>query len=68
MNWLDCFTKPEMAKALYNNDFPLVDVTVMQHKRIALLELVQKHIYQKDINDILESLAILLLNGYHTDS
>ena len=74
MNWLDCFTKPEMAKALYNNDFPLVDVTVMddseimQHKRIALLELVQKHIYQKDINDILESLAILLLNDYHTDS
>nr|VVV06821.1 Recombination-promoting nuclease RpnA [Aliivibrio wodanis] len=40
----------------------------MQHKRIALLELVQKHIYQKDINDILESLAILLLNDYHTDS
>ncbi len=63
-----------MAKTLYNNDFPLVDVTVMddneimQHKQIALLELVQKHIYQKDINDILESLVILLLNDYHTDS
>lgn len=74
MNWLDCFTKPEMAKALYNNDFPLVDVTVMddseiiEHKRIALLELVQKHIYQKDIHDILESLVILLLNDYNTDS
>ena len=74
MNWLDCFTKPEVAKALYSNNFPLVDVTVMddseimQHKRTALLELVQKHIYQKDINDIIESLAILLLNDYHTDS
>ena len=74
MNWLDCFSEPDQAKALYNNAFPLVDVTVMadseimQHKRIALLELVQKHIYQKDINDILGSLAMLLLNDYHTDS
>ncbi len=30
--------------------------------------MVQKHIYQKDINDILESLLILLLNDNHTDS
>ena len=74
MNWLDCFAEPEMAKTLYSNDFSLVDVTViddseiMQHKRIALLELVQKHIYQKDMKDILESLVTLLLNDYNTDS
>ena len=74
MNWLDCFTNPEMAKILYSNNFPLVDVTVMddseimQHKRIALLELVQKHIYQKDIIEIIKPLAILLSNDYHTDS
>ncbi len=74
MNWLDCFSAPDQAKTLYSNDFPLVDVTIlddseiMQHKRIALLELVQKHIYQKDIRDILEPLVILLLNDYNTDN
>nr|WP_069594617.1 Rpn family recombination-promoting nuclease/putative transposase [Aliivibrio fischeri]OED53091.1 hypothetical protein BEI47_18120 [Aliivibrio fischeri] len=73
MNWFDCFTAPEMAKTLYNNDFPLVDVTViddddiLQHRRIALLELVQKHIRQKDILNILEHFVELLLNDYHTD-
>lgn len=73
MNWFDCFTDPEMAKTLYNNDFPLVDVTViddddiLQHRRIALLELVQKHVNQKDILNILEHFVELLLNDYHTD-
>ncbi|MGF1804231.1 Rpn family recombination-promoting nuclease/putative transposase [Aliivibrio sifiae] len=73
MNWFDCFTDPQMAKNLYNNDFPLVDVTVihdddiLQHRRIALLELVQKHIGQNDIRSFLEYFALLLLNDYHTD-
>ena len=44
------------------------DSEIMQHKRIALLELVQKHIYQKDIIEIIKPLAILLSNDYHTDS
>ncbi len=34
INWLNCFTKLEMAKALYNNDFPLVDVTIMDDSGI----------------------------------
>ncbi|MDI5754356.1 Rpn family recombination-promoting nuclease/putative transposase, partial [Salmonella enterica subsp. enterica serovar Montevideo] len=40
---------------LYAAAFPLVDITVvsdddiMQHRRIALLELIQKHIRQRDL-------------------
>ena len=46
MNWLKGFANPDQAKALYTQDLPLVDVTVisddeiMKHRRIALLEVV----------------------------
>ncbi|MFA0079690.1 Rpn family recombination-promoting nuclease/putative transposase, partial [Vibrio artabrorum] len=73
MNWLKGFANPDQAKALYTQDFPLVDVTVisddeiMQHRRIALLELVQKHARHRDIMDFLEPLVTLLLTDYTTD-
>ncbi|MCK6263804.1 Rpn family recombination-promoting nuclease/putative transposase [Vibrio sp. ZSDE26] len=73
MNWLKGFANPDKAKALYTQDFPLVDVTVisddeiMQHRRIALLELVQKHARHRDIMDFLEPLVTLLLTDYTTD-
>ncbi|HDM8062527.1 TPA: Rpn family recombination-promoting nuclease/putative transposase [Vibrio harveyi] len=66
-NWLDEFENPEIAKALYSQDFPLVDVTVMpddeiiRHKRVALLELVQKHVRQRDLLDFTDTLVTLLL-------
>ncbi len=66
-NWLDEFENPEIAKALYSQDFPLVDVTVIpddeiiQHKRVALLELVQKHVRQRDLLDFTDTLVTLLL-------
>ncbi|HIF9114929.1 TPA: Rpn family recombination-promoting nuclease/putative transposase [Photobacterium damselae] len=72
-NWMDCFDDAELAKDIYTSSFPLVDLTVipdneiMQHKRIALLELVQKHIRQKDVRNILDNLVTLLLKGYTTD-
>ncbi|ARR51825.1 Rpn family recombination-promoting nuclease/putative transposase (plasmid) [Photobacterium damselae subsp. damselae] len=72
-NWLDLFKDRELAQALYFQDFPLVDLTVMsddtimQHKRVALLELVQKHIRERDVREILEKLVSLLLKGYTTD-
>uniref|UniRef100_UPI001056D460 Rpn family recombination-promoting nuclease/putative transposase n=1 Tax=Vibrio lentus TaxID=136468 RepID=UPI001056D460 len=62
MNWLKGFANPDQAKGLYTQDFPLIDVTVisddeiMQHRRIALLELVQKHARHRDIMDFLEPL------------
>jgi predicted transposase/invertase (TIGR01784 family) len=64
--WLDSFADPEMARRLYGHPFPLVDVTaipddeILRHKRIALLELVQKHIWRRDLLELLEPLARLL--------
>ena len=73
MNWLHGFKNPLIAQQLYTQPFPLVDVTIMpddeimQHKRIALLELVQKHIRQRDLLDFTEQLVTLLHKGYTTD-
>ncbi len=66
-NWLDEFINPELAKALYSEPYSLVDITVisdddiMQHKRVVLLEVVQKHIRQRDLLEILDSVSKLLL-------
>ncbi|WP_455292694.1 Rpn family recombination-promoting nuclease/putative transposase [Vibrio parahaemolyticus] len=73
-NWLDEFENPEIAKTLYSQNFPLVDVTVMpddeiiQHKRVALLELVQKHVQQRDLLDFTDTLVTLLLERLVTTS
>lgn len=70
LNWLDEFADPQMAKALYGRPFPLIDVTaipddeIVQHRRVALLELMQKHIRQRDLSGITESLATLVMLGY----
>ncbi|MBI0676626.1 Rpn family recombination-promoting nuclease/putative transposase [Citrobacter koseri] len=72
MNWLQLFDDPQLAGELYRNDFPLVDVTVipdeeiMQHRRMAILELLQKHIRQRDLAELVEQLVTLLLAGYTT--
>jgi len=50
-NWLQEFTDPKRAKNLYNSDFPLVDITVipdeeiMEHRSMAALTLLQKHMH-----------------------
>jgi predicted transposase/invertase (TIGR01784 family) len=70
--WLDEFDDPVLAGQLYSAAFPLVDVTVIpdeqiiEHKRIALLELLQKHIRQRDLTLILDKLVTTLLPGYTT--
>ncbi|WP_455872322.1 Rpn family recombination-promoting nuclease/putative transposase [Serratia proteamaculans] len=72
MSWLQSFSDPALASQLYGGDFPLVDVTVipddqiMQHRRVAILELLQKHVRQRDLADLLEQLVTLLLAGYTT--
>lgn len=66
-NWLQAFDDPALAGRLYSTDFPLVDVTViadddiMQHRRMAALTLLQKHIHQRDLAEQLERLAVLLV-------
>ncbi|ROR13659.1 Rpn family recombination-promoting nuclease/putative transposase [Erwinia sp. JUb26] len=70
MSWLQAFSEPQLAARLYGGDFPLVDVTViaddeiMQHRRMAILELLQKHIRQRDLMELLEPLVTLLFAGY----
>ncbi|POP45961.1 ISNCY family transposase [Superficieibacter electus] len=72
--WLDEFADPALARQLYSTSFPLVDITfiadaqIMQHRRVALLELVQKHIRQRDLMMIVEQLVSLLAMGYNTDT
>ena len=71
--WLDCFADPNLARQLYASAFPLIDVTVMpddeimQHRRMALLELIQKHIRQRDLMGLVEQMACLLSSGYAND-
>lgn len=72
MSWLDEFETPEYARTLYGGNFPLVDITIipddeiMQHRRMAILELLQKHIRQRDLTELLDQLTTLLLGGNTT--
>lgn len=73
LNWQSLFSEPEMAKMLYSSEFPLVDLTaipdnqILQHQRIAMLELLQKHIRQRDLSELLDQLITLLTQQCLTD-
>lgn len=66
MHWLDCFASPELAESVYGQAFPLADITVipdeeiLTHGRVALLEIVQKHIRTRDMLELAENIAKLL--------
>ena len=68
--WLDEFDDPELAHKLYSGAFPLVDVTVipdddiMEHRSMAALTLLQKHIHPRDIATLTDRLATLLMADY----
>lgn len=70
--WLDEFADPVQAEKLYSGHFPLVDVTVipddeiMEHRSMAALTLLQKHIHQRDLAELLDRLATLLLKEHVT--
>jgi len=69
-NWLEEFADPEFAKNLYSNDFPLVDITVipddeiMEHRSMAALTLLQKHIHQRNLTALIDKLVAVLLTDY----
>ncbi|EAY3714462.1 Rpn family recombination-promoting nuclease/putative transposase [Salmonella enterica] len=74
MNWLDMFALPELARRIYSEPFPLVDITVipdddiMQHRRIALLErLVTLISAEYTTESQLNSLLIYMVQRGHTD-
>ncbi|MDC7867422.1 transposase [Pantoea ananatis] len=72
--WLDEFTHPALAGKLYSTRFPLVDVTVISddeiagHRSMAALTLLQKHIHQRDLADLMDRLVPVLLSGYLSSS
>lgn len=47
MCWLAGFADPDIARRIYGEDFPLIDITstpddeIMRHRRVAMLELLQ---------------------------
>ncbi|EPB4272189.1 Rpn family recombination-promoting nuclease/putative transposase, partial [Yersinia enterocolitica] len=73
MSWLHAFNQPALAERLYSRDFPLIDVTVipdneiMTHRRIALLELLQKHIRQRELSELSDQLVMVIASGYTTE-
>lgn len=70
MNWLDNFVDPRLAGKIYSQNFPLVDITViaddeiMQHRSMAALTLIQKHIRQRDLTRLFDKLAGLLTRNH----
>ncbi|TRD59960.1 hypothetical protein FG700_023315, partial [Salmonella enterica subsp. enterica serovar Infantis] len=74
LNWLDEFDDPQLARQLYTGAVPLVDITIvpddeiMQHRRIALLELIQKHIRDRDLIGMVDRITTLLVKGFTNDS
>ncbi|ECG8588575.1 Rpn family recombination-promoting nuclease/putative transposase [Salmonella enterica subsp. salamae] len=70
MNWLDNFTDPALARRIYSQDFTLVDITaiaddeIMRHRSMAALTLIQKHIRQRDLAQLLDKLASLLTQNH----
>ncbi|MEA9390732.1 Rpn family recombination-promoting nuclease/putative transposase [Acerihabitans sp. TG2] len=64
--WLDCFADPELAESVYSQAFPLIDITampddeIMTHRRVAVLELIQKHIRTRDMLELSNDIAQLL--------
>ncbi|CRL46900.1 putative transposase (plasmid) [Sodalis glossinidius str. 'morsitans'] len=65
-HWLDCFADRKLAESVYEKAFPLVDVTAMEdeeilrHRRMALMEIVQKHIRTRNMLELAGELANLL--------
>ncbi len=73
LNWLALFSDSEMAHQLYTRPFPLIDVgaleddDIMRHRRMAMLELVLKHIRTRDLMVLMEPLVRLVMAGYTTE-
>ncbi|ECF7605458.1 Rpn family recombination-promoting nuclease/putative transposase [Salmonella enterica subsp. enterica serovar Muenchen] len=65
-DWIDCFDVPALAREVYSRPWPLVDVSVMEdsdlqsHRRMALLELVQRDIRHRDAASLLRDVVQLI--------
>ncbi|ECH4649596.1 Rpn family recombination-promoting nuclease/putative transposase [Salmonella enterica] len=65
-DWMDCFDVPALAREVYSRPWPLEDVSVMEdsdlqsHRRMALLELVQRDIRHRDAASLLRDVVQLI--------
>ncbi|MBK4362202.1 Rpn family recombination-promoting nuclease/putative transposase [Candidatus Hamiltonella defensa] len=72
--WLDCFEDRGLAERIYTQPFRLADVTtlddgeILQHRRMSLLELIQKHIRRRDMSELLNEIVDILSYNEYTDS
>ncbi|HDC2548006.1 TPA: Rpn family recombination-promoting nuclease/putative transposase [Salmonella enterica] len=72
MDWLDCFEQPELARRVLSKPWPLIDVSVLDdddikaHRRMALLEMVQRDIRLRDGRELLERLVQLIQLGLNS--
>ncbi len=63
-NIIDCFESRDLAQEIFLKPYPLIDITVIpddelrQHKGIAILELVQKNIHQRDAVEFIKDIAL----------
>jgi predicted transposase/invertase (TIGR01784 family) len=72
-NIFDCFSDKKLAQEIFLNAYPLIDITVIPdeelrtHKSIALLELIQKNIHQRDALEFVQDIAGQLAQNILTD-
>lgn len=69
MNWFNAFRYPDLARYVYNQDFPLVDVTVLpddeilRHRRMSAPTLLLKHEREGDLLDVVDKLAAAITDS-----
>ena len=65
-DWPACFHDKELARSVYHRPFPVIDLAeipdeeIMTHRRVALLELVQKHIRIRDLSPVMKDIVYLI--------
>lgn len=68
----DCFENKALASEIFLKSYPLIDITVIsdeelrQHKGIAILELVQKNIHQRDALEFIKDIALQVAEQFLT--
>ncbi len=69
---MDCFENKKLAQEIFLKPYPLIDITVIpddelrQHEGLAILELVQKNIHQRDTLEFVKDIALQVARQFLT--
>ncbi|MFM2322440.1 MAG: hypothetical protein RLZZ225_593 [Pseudomonadota bacterium] len=69
---MDCFENKKLAQEIFLKPYPLIDITVIpddelrQHEGLAILELVQKNIHQRDALEFVKDIALQVARQFLT--